>query len=168
MSKKQDTHEVAVLKDKLKIALCGIIVVLLVLIEVYSMIHFHIVVDIIIAILIALDVFFLITFALDLSQRNKEAERKEYQELYKAQKASYLVIRKSFDELQERIDMLEHKTAIPADEIITAQKAVAKVTISRSKENTDALMNSNEELINHLFSFEEKLDSNNQDLFVKA
>ena len=63
--------------------------------------------------------------------------------------------------------MLEHKTAIPADEIITAQKAVAKVTISRSKENTDALMNSNEELINHLFSFEEKLDSNNQDLIEK-
>ncbi|HAQ51146.1 MAG TPA: hypothetical protein DCR12_00060, partial [Lachnospiraceae bacterium] len=167
MKKKNDTPEVAVLKDKMKIALCGIIVVLLVLMEVYSMIHFGIVVDIIVGILIAIDVFFLITFALDLSQKNKEAERKEYQDLYKAQKASYLVIRKSFDELQNRIDMLEEKTAIPADEIITAQKAVAKVTISRSKENTDALMNSNDELINHLFSFEEKLDANNQGLIEK-
>ena len=167
MKKKNDTPEVAALKDKFKIALCGIIVVLLVLMEVYSMIHFNIVVDIVVGILIAIDVFFLITFALDLSQRNKEAERKEYQDLYKAQKASYLVIRKSFDELQNRIDMLEEKTAIPADEIITAQKAVAKVTISRSKENTDALMNSNDELINHLFSFEEKLDANNQGLIEK-
>ena len=96
--------------------------------------------------------------------KTKEIDHKDYEELYKAQKASYLVIRQSFDELDERLKNIEQSSYLPAEEIISAQKAVAKVTISRSKENTDALMNSNDELINQLFSFEEKLQNNNEAL----
>ncbi len=109
-------------------------------------------------------VFFGINGIIDLNMKTKEIDHKDYEELYKAQKASYLVIRQSFDELDERLKNIEQSSSLPAEEIISAQKAVAKVTISRSKENTDALMNSNDELINQLFSFEEKLNNNNEAL----
>lgn len=166
MSKKQETVETSILKDKVKILIFSVIEALLVLLEIYVMLHNadQTIVMIGLAVVILLDLFFLINAAIDMGQKNKQLERKEYEDIYKAQKASYLVIRKYFDQLEERLDRLEDKSALPTDEIISAQKAVAKVTISRSKENTDALMNSNDELINHIFGFEEKLSENNKEI----
>ena len=166
MEKKQETVETSILKDKVKILIFSVIEALLVLLEIYVMLHNadQTIVMIGLAVVILLDLFFLINAAIDMGQKNKQLERKEYEDIYKAQKASYLVIRKYFDQLEERLDRLEDKSALPTDEIISAQKAVAKVTISRSKENTDALMNSNDELINHIFGFEEKLSENNKEI----
>ena len=70
--------------------------------------------------------------------------------------------KKSFEELDLRLRHMEQSNFLPAEDIISAQKAVAKVTISRSKENTDALMNSNDELINQLVNIQEKLDDVNK------
>ena len=54
--------------------------------------------------------------------------------------------------LAEKIDNIGEKDAVPADEIITAQKAIAKLMLARNKENTDALMHSNE-LFPHFSSY---------------
>ena len=68
---------------------------------------------------------------------------------------------------EEILRNIEESSALPAEDIINAQKAVAKVTISRNKENTDALMNSNDELINQLFSIKEKIEANNNQIIEK-
>ena len=50
-------------------------------------------------------------------------------------------------------------TREPGEEIITAQKAIAKVTITRSKENADALMNSNDRVVDNLLQLKESMDA---------
>ena len=109
-------------------------------------------------------VMLLIYSLMTVNQRDKEMQQEEFDEIFKAQKASYLMLRKNFEELSDRLYDMEENGSLPADEIISAQKAVAKVTISRSKENTDALMNSNDMLLQKFFDFEEKLANNNQDI----
>lgn len=74
--------------------------------------------------------------------RKKEKEQEEqYASILKSEKASYLLIRKYFDEIEEQLTLLEDKFSEPFQEVVAAQKATAKVTINRSKENADALMN---------------------------
>lgn len=153
-------------KEKITIAFASVIEALFLLLEIYFMIHAkgNFPVLLIVAICMVAVLFFLVLSIIELSQKNKEKERLDYEEIYKAQKASYLAQRKYFDELNERLNQLEENTNFPAEDIITAQKAVAKVTISRSKENADALMNANDELIQRVFGFEEKLADNNDAL----
>ena len=153
-------------KEKITIAFASVIEALFLLLEIYFMIHAkgNFPVLLIIAICMVAVLFFLVLSIIELSQKNKEKERLDYEEIYKAQKASYLAQRKYLDELNERLNQLEENTNFPAEDIITAQKAVAKVTISRSKENADALMNANDELIQRVFGFEEKLADNNDAL----
>ncbi len=153
-------------KEKITIAFASVIEALFLLLEIYFMIHArgNFPVLLIVAICMVAVLFFLVLSIIELSQKNKEKERQDYEEIYKAQKASYLAQRKYFDELNERLNQLEENTNFPAEDIITAQKAVAKVTISRSKENADALMNANDELIQRVFGFEEKLADNNDAL----
>lgn len=89
----------------------------------------------------------------------KEAEQEEqYASILKSEKASYLLIRKYFDEISEQLSLMEDKIADPFQEVIATQKATAKVTISRNKEHTDALMNSNDKLLDLVFQLEDKLD----------
>lgn len=153
-------------KEKITIAFASVIEALFLLLEIYFMIHAkgNFPVLLIVAICMVAVLFFLVLSIIELSQKNKAKERLDYEEIYKAQKASYLAQRKYFDELNERLNQLEENTNFPAEDIITAQKAVAKVTISRSKENADALMNANDELIQRVFGFEEKLADNNDAL----
>ena len=106
----------------------------------------------------------LCSLILSMQKKRERQGAEEYEEIYKAQKASYLVLKRNFEELSDILYDMEENGSLPTDEIIDAQKAIAKVTISRSKENTDALMRSNDTLINQIFGFEEKLESNNADL----
>ncbi len=153
-------------REKITIAFASVIEALFLLLEIYFMIHArgNFPVLLIVAICMVAVLFFLVLSIIELNQKNKENERQEYADIYKAQKASYLAQKKYFDELNERLNQLEENTNFPAEDIITAQKAVAKVTISRSKENADALMNANDELIQRVFGFEEKLADNNDAL----
>ena len=77
-----------------------------------------------------------------------------YNDLFKSSKATYLMLKKYGEDLEERIEDLEDRIGIPTEEIIDAQKNIAKITISRNKENTDALMNSNDKVIDKLYAFE--------------
>ena len=165
-NKKMQSDESTILKSKLSIAFASVIEALFLLLEIYFMMHAqgNFTVLVIIAICMVVVLFFLVLSAVDLSQKNKELERREYADIYKAQKASYLAQKKYFDEINERLDLLEQNTNFPTDDIISAQKAVAKVAISRNKENAEALMNANDELIQRVFGFEEKLADNNATL----
>lgn len=98
----------------------------------------------------------------------KELERQEqYDSLFKSEKASYLLLRKNFEDMAERLDRIEDGLGMPVDEIISAQKSLAKVTISRNKENSDALMNSNDKIFDRVFSLEDSIAQSNEDLLKR-
>ena len=156
-------------KDKIQIILSSIALAVLIIMEFYIMINFksNFMAMAVGILLMIVALFFLISAMLDISLKQKNMEQEKYEEIYNAQKASYLVIKKSFDEMDQRLRTIEENSALPAEDIINAQKAVAKVTISRSKENTDALMNSNDELINQLVNIQEKLENSNSQILEK-
>ena len=62
------------------------------------------------------------------------------------------------------MDYIEKNLQLPTEELLTAQKAFAKININRSKENADALMNSNDILLEKIVSFEKTLQNNNEKL----
>ncbi len=92
------------------------------------------------------------------------AERKEeqYDSIFKSEKASYLLLRKTFDDLYELIEKGNQSRKTNVEDIIHAQKAVAKVSIGRNKENTDALMNSNDRIMEKISMLEAVLSDNVQ------
>ena len=53
---------------------------------------------------------------------------------------------------------MEEASKIPTEEIVNAQKGIAKVIIKRSHENTDALMNSYEQLLDRFDTFQKGMD----------
>ena len=95
-------------------------------------------------------------------QISAAAERKEeqYDSIFKSEKASYLLLRKTFDDLYELIEKGNQSRKTNVEDIIHAQKAVAKVSIGRSKENADALMNSNDRIMEKISMLEAVLSDN--------
>ena len=116
--------------------------------------------------LVAVNVLFLaaIYYVIDAVTRQISAasERKEeqYDSIFKSEKASYLLLRKTFDDLYELIEKGNQSRKANVEDIIHAQKAVAKVSIGRSKENADALMNSNDHIMEKISMLEAVLSDN--------
>ena len=89
----------------------------------------------------------------------KYARREEqYESIFKSEKASYLMLKKYFEEISVKLAYMEEASKIPTEEIVNAQKGIAKVIIKRAHENTDALMNSYEQLIDRFDTFQKGMD----------
>ena len=81
-------------------------------------------------------------------RESKDARNEEqYDSVFKSEKASYLMLKKYFEEIEDKLNYLEKASKVPTEEIINAQKGIAKVIINRSRENTEALMNSNDQVM---------------------
>ena len=106
----------------------------------------------------------LMNSVMQLQYQKLREEKEEHEGLLKSEKASYLIIKKSFDEVFQRMDYIEKNLQLPTEELLTAQKAFAKININRSKETADALMNSNDKLLEKIVSFERTLQNNNEKL----
>ena len=92
-----------------------------------------------------------------------EQAKDEYERMLRGEKASYLMLKK----ISEQLEAVDRNTREPGEEIITAQKAIAKVTITRSKENADALMNSNDRVVDNLLQLKESMDAGFEQLAGK-
>lgn len=89
----------------------------------------------------------------------KYARREEqYESIFKSEKASYLMLKKYFEEISVKLAYMEEASKIPTEEIVNAQKGIAKVIIKRSHENTEALMNSYEQLMDQFTKFQQGID----------
>ena len=120
----------------------------------------ELVVAVIISVIILVWVALLVKYIYDMKNTEKSHFDEQIEEVLRTGKANYLMQKK----LIEKIENIREKVAVPADEIITAQKAIAKLTLARNKENTDALMHSNEQVIEKTLEVEEKLSENNQQI----
>ena len=96
-----------------------------------------------------------------LSALKEDRREEQYDSIFKSEKASYLMLRKYFDEIEEKIEILQKESKIPTEDIINAQKGIAKVVINRNKENADAIMNSNEQLMETFEQLDNKLKESN-------
>ncbi len=143
-------------KRKLHIILCIMILTLLLLAEVYLMLNFpksYIFLLLIGA--VSLFLVYRIANSVFILQDEKEQERedkreKEFESIFKSEKATYLLMRKNFAELADMLFLLKGESGLPLEDLISAQKSIAKVTINKSKEHSTAVINSNEELKGYL------------------
>ena len=100
-------------------------------------------------------------------QNLKNEQMREYMDnVLKSEKASYLMMKKNFEQMENQLKCFQNSEEIPVEDIINAQKGVAKVIINRNKENADALMNSNDQLMERIGEFEAALRNNNEILLA--
>ncbi len=162
---KNDANVTKPKKDtsKLRIIFSAMILFVLFIAEVYLMIHSsdYFVGLITVTVLMIAVLYVLIISIVQVNFRREQLQDEVFEDIFRAEKATYLLLRKNFDEFNERLTEIEDNLKIPTEEIIEAQKAVAKVSINRNKENTDALMNSNDKLLEKIFTFETLLTQNN-------
>ena len=128
--------------------------------ELYAMVNFP-KMFIVLAVLAAADLICLYVAirGVILVYETKYARREEqYESIFKSEKASYLMLKKYFEEISVKLAYMEEASKIPTEEIVNAQKGIAKVIIKRSHENTDALMNSYEQLIDRFDTFQKGMD----------
>lgn len=128
--------------------------------ELYAMVNFP-KMFIVLAVLAAADLICLYVAirGVILVYETKYARREEqYESIFKSEKASYLMLKKYFEEISVKLAYMEEASKIPTEEIVNAQKGIAKVIIKRSHENTDALMNSYEQLMDQFTTFQQGID----------
>ena len=101
------------------------------LVEVYVMINMpdQYILLAAIGVLSLIAVYFCIIGILNYRSYEQELQQEQYESLQKTEKASYLMMRKYFTDMDERLLAVETKMGIPVEEIITAQKSIAKITI---------------------------------------
>ena len=94
-----------------------------------------------------------------------------YENIHKSEKASYILLKKRLEQLSKQVEDLENNLdrSDNSEEIIKRQKAIAKVTIDKTKETQDRLfieLNNLEASINdrvrelekRLFGFQEEIE----------
>lgn len=145
-------------KRKKNIIISIMILALLLLVEIYLMINFpkgYIFLALIGA--AALFLVYRIVKSVIIIQEERDSKReKEFESIFKSEKASYLLMRKNFAELGEMIYLLKDNSGLPLEELISAQKSIAKVTINKNKEHFNSVIHSNEELKGNLSEINEK------------
>ena len=107
------------------------------------------------------DIYWIVASVLSLMAIREQKRAEQYDSIFKSEKASYLMLKKYSEEITERLQRLEKMVNSPAAEIIKTQKSIAKVIISRERENAEALMNANDLLTEQLENLEKRMENNN-------
>ena len=100
-------------------------------------------------------VYLLVNAIMTITSEREEKRLAHFDNLYKSEKASYIMLKNKFEEIEEKLAIIQETSRIPSEEIINAQKGIAKVIINRSKENADAIINSNDQVLERLDEIDE-------------
>ena len=147
---------------RFRINITLLIAVVLLVADLYAMINMpqKCIILAIITALFLVAIYFLVDSISIYLMAEKNRKEEQYDSIFKSEKASYLLLRKTFDDLYELIEKGNQSRKANVEDIIHAQKAVAKVSIGRSKENADALMNSNDRIMEKISMLEAVLSDN--------
>ena len=147
---------------RFRINITLLIAVILLVADLYAMINMpqKFIILAIITALFLVAIYFLVDSISIYLMAEKNRKEEQYDSIFKSEKASYLLLRKTFDDLYELIEKGNQSRKANVEDIIHAQKAVAKVSIGRSKENADALMNSNDRIMEKISMLEAVLSDN--------
>ena len=160
MNKKKET------RAKLQIIFSVIIFCIVMNAQLYMMINFaeEYLSIAILTVLLLICLYFIVSSIFTFKSLNDQRNEERYDTIFKSEKASYLLLKKYFEEIDSKLDILQSVAKVPTDEIVNTQKGIAKVVINRSRENAEALMNSNDQLLDRITNFEDRIDSNNETL----
>ena len=144
--KKKDT------KARTQIIFGALILALFFSVELYTMINYSdkylIIAGIALVELIFLYVIIQGIFAL---KEEKEIRNEaQYDNVFKSEKASYLMLKKYFEEFEDKLNYLEKASKVPTEEIVNAQKGIAKVVMNRTRQGSEAMLNSTEQIADQL------------------
>lgn len=157
-------------KDKatLQIIFSSILIAVILLVELYAMINApgQFIVIGIVGILFIVCLYVLIQGILLRLDMKKQEEEERYSNLIKSEKASYLMLKKYFGEIEEKLNLIERTSKVPTEEIVGTQKGIGKVIINRSRENAEAMLASNDILVDRFDHFEEKIEGNNDKIIA--
>ena len=147
---------------RFRINITLLIAVVLLVADLYAMINMpqKFIILAIITALFLVAIYFLVDSISIYLMAEKNRKEEQYDSIFKSEKASYLLLRKTFGDLYELIEKGNQSRKANVEDIIHAQKAVAKVSIGRSKENADALMNSNDHIMEKISMLEAVLSDN--------
>jgi len=147
---------------RFRINITLLIAVVLLVADLYAMVNMpqKFIILAIITALFLVAIYFLVDSISIYLMAEKNRKEEQYDSIFKSEKASYLLLRKTFDDLYELIEKGNQSRKANVEDIIHAQKAVAKVSIGRSKENADALMNSNDHIMEKISMLEAVLSDN--------
>ena len=140
-------------KSKLQIIISVLVLTIVFIAELYLMINhsLNMLIPIIVLGVIALIAVYIMVNGIMTIFAEKEIQRQAYfDKLYKSEKASYIMMKNKFEEIEQKLAIIQETSKIPSEEIINAQKGIAKVIINRSKENADAIINSNDQVLERL------------------
>ena len=147
---------------RFRINISLLVAVVLLVADLYAMINMpqKFIILAIITALFLVAIYFLVDSISIYLMAEKNRKEEQYDSIFKSEKASYLLLRKTFNDLYELIEKGNQSRKTNVEDIIHAQKAVAKVSIGRSKENADALMNSNDRIMAKVSMVESVLSDN--------
>ena len=147
-------------KARMQIIFGILLFALIFMVELYAMVNFP-KMFIVLAVLAVADLICLyvtINGIISVYETKYTRREEQYESIFKSEKASYLMLKKYFEEISVKLAYIEEASKIPTEEIVNAQKGIAKVIIKRSHENTDALMNSYEQLLDRFDTFQKGMD----------
>lgn len=139
------------------------------IVDVYAMINLpgnYLVIGIV-SLIFLVFTFLLVRSALKLHMMKLSRQEEVYAELFKSSKATYLMMRKSFGEMEDTVNNIGEVVKAPIAEFMDEQKNISQITVNRSKENADALMNSNDKLLDKFFEFETTLEEFEEQMISK-
>lgn len=159
---------------KIKVLLASLVAVIAAMTDIYIIVnapHNYIVLGIT-SLILLIAVYLVISGTMQLRDWNNLKREEQYNNLMTSQKACYLQVRRSFRETGGKIDELDKKITPLAtagevnhqkisgllDALMQDQKKVAKLTVSRSKENANAIMNSNDKVIEEMLKIQDAID----------
>lgn len=156
----------------IKISLVSLLIMLLFVIEMYEIINdpANMIVIGTLGVFLLVSVYVEMLFIGKLIEQRAKDQEEAFDNVYRSEKASYLLMRKCFDQMENKMDNLGDLSNLPYKELIAAQKALAKAQINRNKQNTNALLISNDRMMQRLTSMQSDLtdilantaNSNNQ------
>ncbi|MCI8858148.1 MAG: hypothetical protein HFI71_01255 [Lachnospiraceae bacterium] len=108
----------------------------------------------------------------DWKEQEKKYWEQQYSNIADTEKGYYILTQKKLKLLDDKLNFIgqkimplekaaevnQRKIAAMLDSIVLDQKKIGKITISRSKENADALMNSNDKLLQQMEAFRESMN----------
>ena len=144
----------------MKISLVSLLIVLLAVIEMYEIINdpANMIVIGALGAFLLVSVYVEMLFIGKLIEKRAKEQEEAFDNVYRSEKASYLLMRKYFDQMDQKMENLGDVSNIPYKELIAAQKALAKAQINRNKQNTNALLISNDRMMQRLTSMQNDLD----------
>ena len=130
-----------VAKPGLQLVISVLVATSLILAELYIMINqpANVVLLVGVAILVLIAVYFVIDAAVDFEKEKEIALKEQYDNLYRSEKASYILLKKKLEEFYNIIQ--EVNQADNSEQIINAQKALAKVSVNKNRENAEMVSN---------------------------